>query len=161
MSPSGEGRLVTLVFPTCFQRCARLTAGLTECVWAEPAAARTAGREQAATSVCATLSASNTVPARTASASVTRAGTENTAPSVSISLYPCVRVWACLMRVCLSTAWVCKGTQSDFCDSYFALHSGNLDARKADHRGFAKEGWREGLEGSVWARGSSYPLSLW
>lgn len=62
-----------------------MTAGLTECVWAELAAARTAGQEQAATSECATLSASDTEPARTASASVTRAGTENTAPSVSIS----------------------------------------------------------------------------
>lgn len=95
MSPSRKGRLVTRVFPTCFQRCARLTAGLTECVWAELAAARTVGPEQVATSECATLSASNTEPARTASASVTRAGTENTAPSVSISVYLCVCVCTC------------------------------------------------------------------
>lgn len=140
MSPGRKGRLVTWVFPTCFQRCARLTAGHTECVWAELAAARTAGQEPAATSECATLSASNTEPARTASASVTRAGTENTAPSVSISVYlcVCVHVWVGVMCVCSSATWVCRGTQWDFCDSYFALHSGNWDTWKADHRGFAK-----------------------
>lgn len=78
--------------PSCFQRCARLIAGHMECVWAEPAAARRAGQEPAATRGCAILSASNTGHARTASASVTRAGTENTAQSVSIPAYLCVHV---------------------------------------------------------------------
>lgn len=78
-----------------------------------------------------------------------------------VSVCVCVHVWVRLVCVCLSASWVCTGTQGDVCDSYFAPHSGNLDMRKADHRGFAKEGWREGLEGSVWAWGSSYPLSLW
>lgn len=81
--------------------------------------------------------------------------------SASPPMSVCVRVWVRLMCVCLSATWVCKGTQGVVCDSYFAPHSGNLDMRKADHRGFAKEGWREGLEGSVWAWGSSYPPSLW
>lgn len=86
---------------------------LTECVWAELAAARRAGQERAATSGCATLSASNTGLARTASASVIKAGTGNTALSVSISVYLCVHVRACLMCACLSTTWVSRGTQSD------------------------------------------------
>lgn len=55
------------------------------CVWAERVAVRRAGPAQVVTSVCATRSASNTGPARTGSASVTRAGTESTAPSVSAS----------------------------------------------------------------------------
>lgn len=55
----------------------------------ELAAVRRAGPVQAVTSVCATRSASNMEPARTASASVTRAGTESTAPSVSASVYVC------------------------------------------------------------------------
>lgn len=78
------------------QRCARLTAGPMECVWAEHVAARRAGQARAATSVCATRSASNMEPARTGSASVTRAGTENTAPSVRAFVYPCVSADRCV-----------------------------------------------------------------
>lgn len=100
-------------FPACFQRCARLTVALTECVWAELAAARRAGLERAATSGCATLYASNTGLARMASASVIKAGTGNTALSVSISVYLCVYVRACLMCARLSTTWLSSGTRSD------------------------------------------------
>lgn len=80
------------------QRCVQLTVGPTECVWVELAVVRRAGPAQAVTSVCATRSASNTEPARTGSASVTRAGTESTAPSVRAS---CVFACACAeVHVC-------------------------------------------------------------
>lgn len=81
-------------------------------------AARRAGPAQAVTSVCATRSASNMEPARTGSASVTRAGTESTAPSVSTSvdLCVCARGSVCVFDVCLRVnTWVCTentGTQS-------------------------------------------------
>lgn len=87
-----------------------------ECVWAELVAVRRAGLAQAVTSVCATRSASNMEPARTGSASVTRAGTESTAPSVSTSVYMRVRAEVC---VCCVSAWQHVGvhrntsTQSD------------------------------------------------
>lgn len=117
-------------FPACFQRCARLTVALTECVWAELAAARRAGQERAATSGCATLSASNTGLARMASASVTKAGTGNTALSVSISVYLCVR--ASVSDVCplINNVGEQRHPVRLDCDSYFALHSGNLEMRK-------------------------------
>ncbi|TKS72606.1 Teneurin-2 [Collichthys lucidus] len=66
---------------TALWRCVQLIVGPTECVWVELAVVRRAGPARAVTSVCATRSASNTEPARTGSASVTRAGTESTAPS--------------------------------------------------------------------------------
>lgn len=89
-------------FSRLLQRCVQLTAGPTECVWVELAVVRRAGPAQAATSVCATRSASNTEPARTGSVSVTRAGTESTAPSVRASAYSacaCAEVRVC----CVST----------------------------------------------------------
>lgn len=70
-----------------------------ESVWEELVAVRRAGRAQVVTSECATRSASNTEPARMESASVTRAGTESTAPLVSTSVYLFVGV--CLMCVCV------------------------------------------------------------
>lgn len=85
-------REVMFVTSRFLQRCALLTVGPMECVWAELAAVRRAGPAQAVTSASATHSASNTEPARTESASVTRAGTESTAPSVSASVYLYVRV---------------------------------------------------------------------
>lgn len=144
-------------FSTCFQRCARLTVALTECAWAELAAARRAGQEQAATSGCATPSASNTEPARMASASAIKAGTENTALSVSISAYLCVRVRVCLVaRLFINYVGVQRLPVRLDCDSYFALHSGNLEMRKGWEKQIIRDlqgsaGEMEGLKGSVWA----------
>lgn len=76
-------KYVSFFFFCLRQRFAQWTVEPMASAWAEPVAVRKAGREPAATSVCATLSASSTEPARTGSASVTRAGTANTAPLVS------------------------------------------------------------------------------
>lgn len=67
-----------------------------ECVWAELVAVRRAGPALAVTSACVTRCASNMEPARMGSASVTRAGTESTAPSVGASVYLCVRGELCV-----------------------------------------------------------------
>lgn len=78
---------------SCFhQRCAQLTAGPMECVWVELAVVKRAGPARAVTSASATHSVSNTAPARMGSASVTRAGTESTAPLVSASVFTSARV---------------------------------------------------------------------
>lgn len=77
------------------------------------------------------------------------------------SASPCICVCTCECVWCLSAYQLRGCAEWDFCDNYFVLHSGNLDMRKVEHRGFAKEGWKEGLEGSAYAWGSSYPLSLW
>lgn len=97
-------------FPHSPQRCVQLTAGPTGCVWAEHVAARRAGPAQAATSACATRSASNTGPAKTESASATRAGTESTAPSVSSPVCAHVRVcgW-CTFDVCACVCVSARG----------------------------------------------------
>lgn len=113
-----ESRNVCDPKSSCFlQRCAQLTVGPMGCVWAELVAVRRAGPAQAATSVCATRSASNTEPARTGSASVTRAGTESTAPSVSATaVYVCACGGVRMMCVCVSTRGCAQentSTQSD------------------------------------------------
>jgi len=89
------------------QRSARLTAEHMVLVWAEPVGARKAGPVLAVTSVCATHSASSTEPARTESASATRAGTESTAPLVSVP--SCVRMCAFGLCLCVNM-WVCTET---------------------------------------------------
>lgn len=93
------------------QRCARSTVGPTECAWVGPAAARKAGQVQHVTSVCATHSALNTAPAKMASASATRAGTESTAPSVGVPFSVSGR--ACAFGVCLPCQHVCAQQQTE------------------------------------------------
>lgn len=89
-------------FSHFLQRFAQLTVGPMECVWAERVAVRRAGPAQAVTSVYATRYVSNMELARTESASVTRAGTESTAPSVSSCVCVCACGGVCSMCVCVS-----------------------------------------------------------
>ncbi len=74
---------VKITLSLSLQRCVQQIVGAMACVSGAFATVRRAGQAQAVTRDCVTHSVWNMGPAGMASASVNRAGTENTAPSVN------------------------------------------------------------------------------